>query len=100
MKYYGYIYEGQFANYNNVKTSDFNSPYEALDYANKKWQKDPNLQVHRLLVVKRDDCQKNEYAFFQFTNYQACNKFIENNENIIWSNNKNQHWNGNAKLMK
>ncbi len=100
MKYYGFIYEGQFANYQVEGLQAFDSPYEALFYANQKWQKNSDLQIPRLLVVKQSDCAEKEYAFFQFTDYKACNQFIQYNENIIWSSNDNQKWNGNAKQMK
>ena len=99
MKYYGYIYEGQVANYQIEDTQAFDSPYEALNYANQQWQKTPNVQIPRLLVVKKDNCAENAYAFFQFTSYNACVEFKKNNTDIVWSDINSQKWNGNAKMM-
>lgn len=98
MKYYGYVYEGQILNYKN-DTQPFSSPYEALNYANQQWQKTPDGQIPRLLVVKKDGCMENVYAFFQFTDYNACTKFIKNDTDIIWSDIDSQKWNGDANMM-
>lgn len=98
MKYYGYIYKGPMLNYKFGEQA-FSSPYEALNYANQQWQNNPDLQVARLLVVKKDDCVENVYAFFQFTSYNACVEFIKNNTDIVWSNINSPKWNGNAKMM-
>ena len=64
MKYYGYIYEGQVANYQIEDTQAFDSPYEALNYANQQWQKTPNVQIPRLLVVKKMIVRKMRMPFF------------------------------------
>lgn len=98
MKYYGYVYEGQILNYKSDRQS-FSSPYDALNYANQQWQKTPDRQIPRLLVVKKDGCTENAYAFFQFTDYNACTKFIKNNTDIVWSDIDHQKWNGNANMM-
>lgn len=99
MKYYGYIYKGAFDVYHCEGAHGFDSPYKALNFANKQWQDNSDLQIARLLVVKKDDNVENSYAFFQFTDYNACKKFIDNNETIIWSCIDEQKWNGNAKMM-
>lgn len=98
MKYYGYVYKGQILNYK-CDGQSFSSPYDALNYANQQWQKTPDSQIPRLLVIKKDDCAENAYAFFQFTDYNACTEFIKNNTDIVWSDVDSQKWNGDATMM-
>lgn len=98
MKYYGYIYKGQLLDYK-CDGQSFSSPYEALNYANQQWQKTPDMQIPRLLVVKKDAPTENSYAFFQFTDCSACTEFIKNNTGIVWSSIDVQEWNGNSKMM-
>ena len=104
MKYYGFLYAGMGRTYNYESSTPFDSEYEALKEANKSWDADPNLQIARLLVVLRvEECGDPnvdlKYAFFQFTNSNSCRMFIENKEKVVWSNNDEQYWNGNAHMM-
>lgn len=78
----------------------FESEYDALDFANESWLKENEYQgEYNRLLVTVDSSDINKVAFFQFTNYDTCKKFIENHEKINWSNDDNKIWNGNAKMM-
>lgn len=104
-KYSGEIYEGiacerKNANHNFL----FNSPYDALENANRVWDSNPELQIPRLLAV----CEKTTYtngdqsikfAFFQFKDSKSCLEYISQNTVIKWSDYKTQIWNGNANFM-
>lgn len=81
-------------------SKSFENEYDALDFANKSWLKENEYQgeYNRLLVVV-DSSDTNKVAFFQFTHYTVCKKFIENRNEIIWSNDEDKIWNGDAKMM-
>ena len=100
MKYYGFIYEGNIEKYNATLTEGFDTPFDALAEANKKWDSYPEFQIARLLVVLKDDESLNNYAYFQFTSSSACKKFLSGKENIVWSNPSEQIWNGDSTMMK
>lgn len=100
MKYYGFIYEGNIEKYNVASTGSFDTPFDALAEANKKWDSYPDFQIARLLLVLKGDEALNNYAYFQFTSSSACKKFILGKENIVWSNPSEQIWNGDATIMK
>lgn len=78
----------------------FENEYDALDFANKSWLNENEYQgeYHRLLAVI-DATDTNKVAFFQFTHYDVCNNFIKNKEKIRWSNDDEEIWNGDAKMM-
>lgn len=104
MKYYGAPYEGLVGKYDLTKLQAFENPYDALNYANGKWNAVPDNYIPRLLVVIKDDYMHNKndcMAFFQFTNAEACASFIADEERIIWScaDMDQQRWNGNANMM-
>lgn len=104
IKYYGFPYQGRGAIYNTEKELFFNNPYNALKNANDKWNVNPDFQIARLLVVvalntSNDNISLIQYAFFQFTNSKSCENFIVTQNEIIWSSNEDQVWNGNAKMM-
>ena len=104
IKYYGFPYQGRGAIYNTEKELFFDNPYNALKNANNKWNANPDFQIARLLVVvaldtSQDNISLIRYAFFQFTNSKSCENFIVTQNNIIWSSNEDQVWNGNAKMM-
>lgn len=103
-KYYGFIYSGINATYDFENGEVFQNPFEALKNANNEWNFNPDYQAPRLLVViKLENIGYNtplfRYAFFQFTNSNACEKFIAEQNEIIWSNADDQIWNGNAQMM-
>lgn len=104
MKYYGVPYAGIAGRYDLSELQAFENPYEALAYANKKWDAVPDNGISRLLVVLTDDYLANEggMAFFQFTDAKACANFIASREEIIWScaDMNQQRWNGNTKMMQ
>lgn len=104
MKYYGVSYAGIAGKYDLSELQAFENPYEALDYANRKWEAVPDNDISRLLVVLTDDYIANEegLAFFQFTDANACADFIARKEEIIWScaDMNQQRWNGDANMMK
>lgn len=103
MKYYGAPYEGLPGKYDLSKLQAFENPYEALEYANRKWDSIPNSQIPRLLVVITDDYLSNTegMAFFQFTDAKVCANFVADREKIIWScaDIHKQRWNGNDSMM-
>ena len=99
MKYYGFIYEGNVDKYATNSEEYFDSPYKALFDANRKWEHSPDLQIPRLLLVIKREGTDNLYAYFQFTNFSACQEFISNQKEIHWSDPSNQIWNGNAIMM-
>lgn len=78
----------------------FENEYEALDFANKNWLKENEYQGEyaRFLVVI-DSTDTSKVAFFQFTHYNTCKKFIESGEKINWSDDAHKIWNGDAKMM-
>lgn len=101
MKYYGFKYEGLPANYQIKNAPAYDTPYEALVAANKKWKSSSDM---RLLVVIRecdsDDATASEtMAFFQFTDSQSCSEFANRLCEIIWSSPEEPRWNGNATIM-
>ena len=79
----------------------FEDEYAALDFANKSWNNENGYEseYNRLLVVV-DFTDTNKLAFFQFTHYNACRKFINNRNEIIWSSEEKKVWNGDAKMMQ
>lgn len=105
MNYYGFVYGGRNASYifDGLSLS-FDNPFDALKHANEKWNANPDYQIARLLVVVVLDKLNNnssslKYAFFQFTDSTACEQFVSKQNNIIWSENGDQIWNGNAHMM-
>lgn len=57
-------------------------------------------RINRAIVYKKEVC---EVAFFQFSSYQACCNYIDDNKgnDIIWSSYDNQIWeNGDIKIMR
>lgn len=104
IQYYGFPYQGRGAIYNTEKELAFDNPYNALKNANEKWNANPDFQIARLLVVvaldtSKDDISSIKYALFQFTNSKSCENFIVTQNDIIWSSNEDQNWNGNAQMM-
>ena len=85
--------------FKNISKS-FENEYDALDFSNKSWleENEDQGEYNRLLAVV-DSTDTNKVAFFQFTRYNVCKRFIENQNEIIWSNDENKIWNGNAKMM-
>ena len=104
--YYGFIYQGKNAKYPVAeKVGAFENKYDALEFANSEWDKNPELQVPRLLTVIQIEksFEKNlatpKYAFFQFADSASCKQFIAGQERIVWSDEDDQLWNGNAHMM-
>lgn len=104
MKYYGSIYKGIVGKYDTKDLQGYDTPYDALVYANRSWDADPDLQIPRLLIVleetdslERDSIRKE--AYFQFTDSKSCEDFAVNAEPIEWSTVDDQKWNGNAHYM-
>ncbi len=101
--YFGMTYnrfaEKQMKNYyDNLNT--FEDEYKALGHANKDWLKENDYQgeyCRLLTVIDANDIKK--VAFFQFSHYEVCVNFIKNKEKIIWSNDDEKIWNGDAKMM-
>lgn len=92
------VLEESLEKYNN----GFDNPYEALKFINTKWDLRPDPYVARLLVVIEKNYEQiaARYAFFQFTDSQSCDRFINNKEEIQWSNSYTDRvWNGDAKMM-
>lgn len=104
MSYFGSRYKGNIDAYHVEKMQAFESPYSALDFANREWDEESEEKdAARLLIVLNDDPemrkkQKGE-AYFQFTDSAACMKFVSEKCEIIWSNPENQLWNGNGRFM-
>ena len=100
-KYYGFIYSGINARYDFDNALFFQNPFDALKNANNEWDLNPDYRIARLLVVieSEENTSLFRYAFFQFVNSSACEKFIDAQNEIIWSNEENQIWNGNAQMM-
>lgn len=86
-------------NFKNINRP-FENEYKALDLANKNWLEENEYQgEHNRLLVVVDSSNINNVAFFQFTNYNACKKFIKYHNEIIWSNGDDKIWNGDARIM-
>lgn len=103
MKYCGITYNEFFPN-KQYAHNDFthDDAYEALKEANKKWNSIPDNNIGRLLVViLQNELNQDEetYAFFQFTDSNACELFVKKREKIAWSANDKKTWNGNAEFM-
>lgn len=103
MKYYGAPYDGLPGQYDLSNLKSFENPYDALKYANIKWNAIPENGSPRLLVVVTEDYISNTegMAFFQFTDAKSCANFIADKKEIIWSyaDINDQKWNGNAHMM-
>lgn len=103
MKYCGITYNELFPNKQyTCDNFNYDNAYTALKEANKKWNSIPDNNIGRLLVViEQSESNQNEkmYAFFQFTDSNACELFVKKREKIVWSANGNQIWNGNAEFM-
>lgn len=104
MKYYGYIYRGS-AHEHQIGAKDISheDPYSALAEANQKWDQEwaPTFEEYpaRFLAVQRIDNENTAIAFFEFSDFQACQSFIEERGKIRWSSNDSQAWQGNISLM-
>ena len=104
MKYYGYIYKGC-AHEDQIGTKDisYDDPYSALAEANQKWDQEwiPTFEEYpaRFLVVHGIDGENTTMAFFQFSDFHACQAFIDRGEKIRWSPKDEQVWQGNISLM-
>lgn len=77
--------------------------YSALKFANEQWQvENPNdgeSLACRLLVVV--DQASKRIAYFQFSDFETCNKFSQTHDEILWTtDNEYRKWNGNIHLMK
>lgn len=104
MKYYGYIYKGDARRHQTGEKDIFHEdPYSALAEANQKWDQEwaPTFEEYpaRLLVVHGIDGENTTMAFFQFSDFQACQKFIEERRKIRWSSNEDKVFQGNIALM-
>ena len=100
MNYFGSKYKGCNGVYNIQEFEKYDNPYDALKTANKEWNAEPDIHIPRLLVIIKEDKRSTDrFAYFQFTDSKACDKFIEDRGKIIWSNEKNQKWNGNGNFM-
>lgn len=88
---------------NRTKDFTFSDPYSALCEANKKWEDDINHDdIARLLIVfrKEDGIEIDDnVAFFQFKSRESVKNFIANQQEIIWSQEGNEIWNGDAIFM-
>ena len=102
MTYYGAVYNGMGASYDILKMQQFTTPHAALDAANKVWDNDTEKQAARLLVVIRIDEQSEtkDTAFFGFTDAASCSRFATQQDEIKWSTDESQIWNGNSELMR
>ena len=85
------------------KLTAHDDEYSALKFANEQWQiENPNDDEHlacRLLVIV--DQASKRIAYFQFSDFSACNKFAEAHAEMLWTtNNEYRKWNGNIHLMK
>lgn len=105
MKYYGLVYEGNSHTYDTDGKKMYADPYEALKEANEEWRSNPKKQDARLLLVIRESEEGEEptihdKVYFQFADCASCLKFIKNKSAIVWSNETEWKWNGNAKLMR
>ena len=75
-----------------------------IDPDEERWKSASNeggkyYRLNRSIDYNKEIC---EAAFFQFTSYQACCDYIDDNmrESIIWSCNDNKKWQGDAKIMR
>ena len=104
VKYYGFPYQGKGSIYSIENESFFGTPYMALKNANDKWDATPDHQISRLLTVIVQEITNGErphlnYAFFQFSDSNACEQFISEQDTIKWSESDKQVWNGEAHMM-
>lgn len=104
MTYYGSTYKGNIDIYDIHELQAHECSYDALKEANDAWNSDPENHAKRLLIIIRQSESKDEIisddkAYFQFNDSNSCNEFIKKQEAIIWSNSRNQVWNGNAQMM-
>lgn len=98
------MYDGIAGTYQTDNETSYNTPFEALIEANRKWEEAPDLHVSRLLIVLRkpdaaEVAVDNEAAYFQFTSSKACKAFARKKSQIVWSRADKQEWNGDANLM-
>ena len=109
MKYYGFGYKGEIGKYDVEDLHAYDSPYQALLEASRKWDNAPDPYERRLLVVlgsidsKNAGEKSNQYAFFQFTDAESCMDFIKSQKKIKWVDSSapvSGYWNGNAHMME